>query len=158
MAAPEPFVMIFFFTDLHHREAVSPDVARLSLSSDTSLSPSPPVSATAAPGNRKLQGFRARRLRLNPADSEHLPVSGKARCSPQIGTAAGNMERALQQVQQVQQVTRTRSPQVAHIHHPPPTSAPAEGHMDPWYGSVYMYQSMNLYSINMKYWSSVPAV
>ncbi|XP_035013057.1 leucine-rich repeat-containing protein 56 [Hippoglossus stenolepis] len=114
--------------DLHHREAIPPDMARLSLSSDTSLSPSPPVSATAAPGNRKPQGFRARRLRLSQADSEHLPVSGKARCSHQIGTAAGHIERELQQVQQV---TRTRLPQVAHIHRPPPTSAPAEGHMDP---------------------------
>nr|XP_019957686.1 PREDICTED: leucine-rich repeat-containing protein 56 isoform X2 [Paralichthys olivaceus] len=114
--------------DLHHGEAVSPDVAQLSLSSDTSLSPSPPVSAAAAPANRKPQGFRARRLRLTQTDSEHLPVSSKARCFHQIGTAAGNKERTLQQVQQV---TRTRLPQVAHIHRPPPTSALADGLMDP---------------------------
>ncbi|XP_060932500.1 leucine-rich repeat-containing protein 56 [Limanda limanda] len=87
--------------DDDEEEAGSPDVARLSLSSDTSLSPCPPVSATAAPGNRKPQGFRARRLRLSQADSEHLPVSSKARCSQQIGTAAGNTEREIQQVQQV---------------------------------------------------------
>ncbi|KAF0041319.1 hypothetical protein F2P81_007217 [Scophthalmus maximus] len=64
--------------DPYHREALSPDVAQLSLSSDTTLSPSPPVCATAAPGNRIPKGFRARRLRLGQANSEHLPDSGRS--------------------------------------------------------------------------------
>ncbi|XP_020498265.2 leucine-rich repeat-containing protein 56 [Labrus bergylta] len=58
--------------DLHHREALSPDMARLSLSLDTTLSPSPPLCATGTTCNHKAPGIRARRLRLHKTKSEHL--------------------------------------------------------------------------------------
>ncbi|XP_041795773.1 leucine-rich repeat-containing protein 56 [Chelmon rostratus] len=58
--------------DLHHREALSRDVARVSLSPDTSLSPSPPLSATAATASRKSSGIRARRLRLSHTNSDQF--------------------------------------------------------------------------------------
>ncbi|XP_021428632.2 leucine-rich repeat-containing protein 56 isoform X2 [Oncorhynchus mykiss] len=51
--------------DVFPREAKSPEVARLSLSPDCTLSPSPPQSATSAPGSRRLSVLRAHRLRLS---------------------------------------------------------------------------------------------
>ncbi|KAK6318117.1 hypothetical protein J4Q44_G00114080 [Coregonus suidteri] len=51
--------------DVFQREAKSPEVARLSLSPDPTLSPCPPQSATSAPGSRRLSVLRARRLRLS---------------------------------------------------------------------------------------------
>ncbi|XP_051239540.1 leucine-rich repeat-containing protein 56 isoform X2 [Dicentrarchus labrax] len=87
--------------DLHHREALSPNIARLSLSPDTSLSPSPPLSATAATGNRKPLGIRARRLLLNRTNLEHLPDSSKVGCSPGTSTTAGETDLTLKRVQQL---------------------------------------------------------
>ncbi|XP_047189452.1 leucine-rich repeat-containing protein 56 isoform X3 [Scophthalmus maximus] len=112
--------------DPYHREALSPDVAQLSLSSDTTLSPSPPVCATAAPGNRIPKGFRARRLRLGQANSEHLPDSGRVSCSH--GT--GDTEQTLHRVQQLTRTNVALLALTAHTPCPPPSSALHEGLMD----------------------------
>nr|XP_046250874.1 leucine-rich repeat-containing protein 56 [Scatophagus argus] len=112
--------------DLHHREAFSPDVARLSLSPDTMLSPSPPLSATAATGNRKPPGIRARRLQHSQTKSEYLSDFSKIGCSP--GTGDRDMTH-----QSVQQLTRTEVPLLplpAHIPCPPSTSTLTEGFTD----------------------------
>ncbi|XP_030646479.1 leucine-rich repeat-containing protein 56 [Chanos chanos] len=50
--------------DLLEREAVSPEISRLTLSSDHTLSPSPPLTTVSPTGGRKLAEIRARRLRL----------------------------------------------------------------------------------------------
>lgn len=131
MAAPETFVMILF-SDPYHREALSPDVAQLSLSSDTTLSPSPPVCATAAPGNRIPKGFRARRLRLGQANSEHLPDSGRVSCSH--GT--GDTEQTLHRVQQLTRTNVALLALTAHTPCPPPSSALHEGLMDSRYTTI----------------------
>uniref|UniRef100_A0A7N9ASU4 Leucine rich repeat containing 56 n=1 Tax=Mastacembelus armatus TaxID=205130 RepID=A0A7N9ASU4_9TELE len=114
---------------LHHREPISPGVARLSLSTDATMSPFPPLRATAASGCPKQQGIRARRLRLSKASSEHLSYSSTAGCSAGTGMTAGDTDPA---VHGVQQVTRTTVPlisQAAHRPYPPPTSALGEGLM-----------------------------
>ncbi|XP_018519298.1 leucine-rich repeat-containing protein 56 isoform X2 [Lates calcarifer] len=113
--------------DLHHREPLSPDVTQLSLSPDTTLSPSPPVSATAASGNRRPQGIRARRLRLSQASSEYSSTEG---CSHGTGTTSGDTDRTLQKVQHSARTNVPLLPQTTHIPHPPPTSALGEGLVD----------------------------
>ncbi|XP_045894664.1 leucine-rich repeat-containing protein 56 isoform X1 [Micropterus dolomieu] len=103
--------------DLHHRQALSPDMARLSLSPDTPLSPSAPLSVTAATGNRKLPGIRARRLRLSKTSSEDVPDFSSS-------------DLTLQRFQRLAKTDVPLLPLPAHIPHPPPTSALGEGHMD----------------------------
>ncbi|KAJ8390930.1 hypothetical protein AAFF_G00098500 [Aldrovandia affinis] len=49
---------------LYEREAVSPEVSRLSLSPDLSLSPSPPLALTVPPGGQGRVSAHARRLRV----------------------------------------------------------------------------------------------
>ncbi|XP_073327846.1 leucine-rich repeat-containing protein 56 [Pagrus major] len=113
--------------DLHHKEALSPEVARLSLSPDTGLSPSPPLSATAAAGNHKPPGIRARRLRQT--SSQHLPDFHRVGCLPRTTVE----DKALTS-QRVQQVTRTDLPELPlppHIPRPPPTGPLGQGFMDP---------------------------
>ncbi|XP_036962311.1 leucine-rich repeat-containing protein 56 isoform X1 [Acanthopagrus latus] len=113
--------------DLHHREALSPEVARLSLSPDTGLSPSPPLSATAATGNHKPPGIRARRLRKT--SSPHLPDLSRVGCLRRT-----TAEDTVPTSQRVQQVTKTDLPVLplpAHIPRPPPTAHLGKGPMDP---------------------------
>ncbi|CAK6960034.1 leucine-rich repeat-containing protein 56 [Scomber scombrus] len=115
--------------DLLNREALSPDVARLSLSPDTTLSPSPPLSATEASGNRKLPGIRARRLRLSQATSERLPYTSSVGRPPGICTSTADADLTLKSVQQVKRTKVPLLPSPAHTPHPPTTM---EGgvHMD----------------------------
>ncbi|GAA6217592.1 leucine-rich repeat-containing protein 56 isoform X1 [Lates japonicus] len=113
--------------DLHHREPLSSDVTQLSLSPDTMLSPSPPVSATAASGNRRPQGIRARRLRLSQASSEY---SSTEWCSHGTGTTTGDADQTLQKVQHSARTNVPSLPQTTHIPHPPPTSALGVGLVD----------------------------
>ncbi|XP_044049829.1 leucine-rich repeat-containing protein 56 isoform X2 [Siniperca chuatsi] len=114
--------------DLHHREALSPDMAPLSLSPDTALSPSPPLSATAATGNRKPPGIRVRRLRLSQTSSEHLPDFSRVGRSRGAGATVGDL--TLLRVQQLARTDVPLLPLPAHIPRPPPTSALGEGLMD----------------------------
>ncbi|XP_023271303.1 leucine-rich repeat-containing protein 56 [Seriola lalandi dorsalis] len=116
--------------DLYHREALSPDMAQLSLSSDITLSPSPPVSATTASGSRNLQGIRARRLRLSQAKSEHSADSSRVGSSHRTGTTAGDTDRTLQKIQHVTRTCVPLLPQAAHIPSRPPTNAMGEGLVD----------------------------
>ncbi|XP_071359565.1 leucine-rich repeat-containing protein 56 isoform X2 [Trachinotus anak] len=108
----------------------SPDSSFQSLSPDTTLSPSPPVSATAASDRQNLQGIRTRRLRLSQAKSEHLPCSSKVGCSHGTGTTAGDIGGTLQKVQHVTGTNVPLSPQAEHIPPRPPTSALGEGLVD----------------------------
>lgn len=122
-----------------HQITLSPDVARLSLSPDTTLSPSPPLSATAATGNRKPPGIRARRLRLSQTNSEHLPAfSSVGHCC----ATAGDTD-----LQRVRQLTLT-----AHIPQPPQTSSLGKGLKDSWYGIIkcYFYIPVYMYSYSIK--------
>ncbi|KAM7396485.1 hypothetical protein PAMP_019521 [Pampus punctatissimus] len=105
--------------DLLNREALSPDVARLSLCPDTTLSPFPPLSATAASGNQKLPGIRARRIRLRQASSDHLPSSvGRP---PGTSTNIANTDLTLNSVQQVTRTEVPLLPSSAHVPCPPTT-------------------------------------
>uniref|UniRef100_UPI0037E8F433 leucine-rich repeat-containing protein 56 n=1 Tax=Semicossyphus pulcher TaxID=241346 RepID=UPI0037E8F433 len=105
--------------DLRHKGALSPDVARLSLSPDEALSPSPPFCATAAAGNRKPPGIRSRRLRLSQTNSEHSPnLSRVGRSSGTLSTAG---DADLKDVPLL--------PLPAHKHRPPPATALGEGLM-----------------------------
>ncbi|XP_053175918.1 leucine-rich repeat-containing protein 56 [Scomber japonicus] len=112
-----------------NRETLSPDVARLSLSPDTTLSPSPPLSATAASGNRKLPGIRARRLRVSQSTSERLPYSSSVVRPPGICTSTADADLTLKSVQQVKRTKVPLLPSPAHTPRPPTTM---EGgvHMD----------------------------
>lgn len=126
-------MILFLFSDLLNREALSPDVARLFLSPDTTVSPSPPLSATAASGNRKLPGIRERRLRLSQASSEHLPHTTSV--GRPLGTCTSTADTDLT-LSSVQQVTRTKVsllPSPAHIPRPPTTMEGGEL-MDSGYG------------------------
>ncbi|XP_074488357.1 leucine-rich repeat-containing protein 56 isoform X1 [Sebastes fasciatus] len=116
--------------DLHPRQVLSPEVARLSLSPDTTLSPSPPLGATITTGNCKPPGTRARRLRLSQTNSEHLPDFSRAGRSPWTGTPAGDTDRTLQRVQHLTRTDVPLLPRHAHIPHPPPTNALGKGLMD----------------------------
>lgn len=130
MAATKPSVM-FCFSDLHHREALSPEVAQLSLSPDTTLYPSPPLSVTLTTGiQQKPLGVRARRLRLSHTTSEHLPDLRRGDFSGS-GAATGDTDLASQRVQQQM---ADLLPLPAHKPHPPLASALGNGLLDSWYG------------------------
>ncbi|XP_035796507.2 leucine-rich repeat-containing protein 56 isoform X2 [Amphiprion ocellaris] len=118
------------FGDLHHREAFSPVVAQLSSSSDTPLSPSPPLSATAATGKRTLSQIRARRLRLSQANSENVPDFSRVACESGPGTTPADADLILHRVQQMTRTKVPVLPQSGHVLHPPPTSVPDEGLID----------------------------
>ncbi|XP_042352499.1 leucine-rich repeat-containing protein 56 [Plectropomus leopardus] len=113
--------------DLHHREAFSPVLAPLSLSLDTTLSPSPPLSAATVTGNRKPQGMRTRRFRLSQTNSEQVPDFSRVGHSPVTGITT---ERTVERVQQLTRSDGPLLPMPAHIPRPPPTSAQGEGLMD----------------------------
>lgn len=146
MAAVKAFVMIVF-SDLHHGEALSPEVSRLSLSPDTRLCPSPPLSATLT-ANRKPPGIRARRLRHSQTNSEHSPDLSRVGRSPGTGTTAGDTDLTLQRVQQWTRTDVPLLPLPAHIPHPPPTSALGKELMVSRYGiiNVYFYIPMCMHS------------
>nr|XP_020474189.1 leucine-rich repeat-containing protein 56 isoform X2 [Monopterus albus] len=118
------------FGGLHHREAFSTDLARVSLSPDTTMFPAPPFSATVALGLSKPQGIRARRLQLSQTSSELLPDSVRAGCSRGTGTRAGATDPPVQRVQQRTRASVPLLAQPVHIPRPPPTSAPGEGLID----------------------------
>ncbi|XP_028264559.1 leucine-rich repeat-containing protein 56 [Parambassis ranga] len=105
--------------DMHHREAL----ARLSLSPDTTLSPLPPPSATAAAGSRKLSGIR--RLRLSQANSKQSP----RRASASTSTSTSAAERALQRDQQTR-INVHQLPKSIHIPRPPPRNLLGEELLD----------------------------
>ncbi|XP_039989266.1 leucine-rich repeat-containing protein 56 isoform X2 [Xiphias gladius] len=117
-------------------DTASLDSSFQSLFPDSTLSPSPPVSAAAASGNRKPQGMRARRLRLSQAYSEHLTDSHGT------GTTAGDTEWTLQKIQHVTRTNMSLLPQAARIPRPPPTSALREGLVDSLYGIIKAYVYM----------------
>ncbi|XP_070829089.1 leucine-rich repeat-containing protein 56 [Chaetodon trifascialis] len=116
--------------DLCHREALSPDVARLSLSPDTSLSPSPPLSSTAVTASCRSLGIRARRLRLSQNNSEHVPDFSRVGRFPGTGATAGDTDPTLQRVKQLTGTDVPLLPPAAHIPRPPASSAPSERLMD----------------------------
>ncbi|XP_067445422.1 leucine-rich repeat-containing protein 56 [Thunnus thynnus] len=118
-----------FSPDLLNREASSPDVSRLSLSPDTTLSPSPPLSATAASSHRKLPGIRARRLRLSQACSERLPHSSSVGRPPGTYTSTADTDLNFKSIQQVTRTKVPLLPSPAHIPRPPATME-GGGHMD----------------------------
>ncbi|KAK1887449.1 Leucine-rich repeat-containing protein 56 [Dissostichus eleginoides] len=76
--------------DLHHREALSPEVARLSLSPDTTLYPSRPLSVTlttgAATGDTDLA---SQRVQQQMADVPLLPLPAH-KPHPPLASALGN--------------------------------------------------------------------
>ncbi|XP_032380297.1 leucine-rich repeat-containing protein 56 [Etheostoma spectabile] len=115
--------------DLHHIEALSPDVSRLSLPPDTRLCPSPPLSATLT-ANRKPPGIRARRLRLSQTNSEHARDFSRVVRSPGTGETAGDTDLKLQRVQQGTRTNMPLLPLPAHIPRRPPTSALGKELMD----------------------------
>lgn len=108
-------------------------MALLSLSSDATMSPSPPLSITAASGHLKPQVIRARRLRLGQASSEHLSAYSGVGCLTGTGTRAGDTDPKLQRVQQVTRTDVPLLPQAAHIPRPPTTNG--DGAMGSWYGN-----------------------
>lgn len=108
-----------------------------SLSSDTTMSPSPPLGTIAPSGHLKPQGIRARRLRLSQATSEHLPDCSGVRCFPGTGTTARVTDRVLQRVEQVTTTNVPLLSQAAHIPRPPPTHS--DGLMGSRYGIIKYY-------------------
>lgn len=114
---------------------MSPEVARLSLSPDTGLSPSPPLSATAAAGNHKPPGIRARRLRQT--SSQHLPDLSGVGCLRR--TTAEDTVLTSQRAQKVTRADLPVLPLRAHLPRPPPTTPQGKGLMDPWYGVILDY-------------------
>ncbi|XP_068459408.1 leucine-rich repeat-containing protein 56 isoform X2 [Clinocottus analis] len=119
----------FLSPALHPREALSPVLAGLSLSPDTTLSPFPPHSATRTTGNHKPPGLRARRLRLSQTDSEHLSDFSRVGCSSGTGTTAGNTDLKLQSVQQLTTTVEPLLFQPAYTPRPPLPSALGKGLM-----------------------------
>ncbi|XP_075945950.1 leucine-rich repeat-containing protein 56 [Anarhichas minor] len=119
----------FLSPALRHREALAPGVAGLSLSSDTTLSPSPPPSAMLTTGNHKPPGLRARRLRLSQTNSEHLSDFSRVGRSPRTGTTAGDTDLKLQRVQQLTTTNKPLLPKLVYVPRPPPTSALGKGLM-----------------------------
>ncbi|XP_030587977.1 leucine-rich repeat-containing protein 56 isoform X2 [Archocentrus centrarchus] len=106
--------------DLLLRRNLSPDMAQLSLSSDTTLFPSPPLKGTAAAGNLKLQGIRARRLHFSRASSQDLSEFSRVEYSAEIAMTAADTD---------QQISRNNVPPVAisaPIPHPPPSATMSE--------------------------------
>ncbi|XP_059191734.1 leucine-rich repeat-containing protein 56 [Centropristis striata] len=115
----------FLSPDLHHREVLSSEVARLSLSlsPDTTQAPSPPLSATLTTGNHKTHGVRARRLRLSQTTSELLPEFSRVGHASGTGTSTGDTDLTLHRVERL-----ANGP--AYIPRPPPTSALGNRLMD----------------------------
>ncbi|KAK5867658.1 hypothetical protein PBY51_012127 [Eleginops maclovinus] len=110
--------------DLHHGEALSAEVARLSLSPDTTLYPSPPLSATLSTGmQKKPTGVRARRLRLSHTTSENLPDLSRLGRFSGSDAATGDTDLAFQRVQQLMLLP-------AHKPGPPLASALGKGLSD----------------------------
>ncbi|XP_062317953.1 leucine-rich repeat-containing protein 56 isoform X1 [Osmerus eperlanus] len=111
--------------DLLQREAISPEVARLSMSPDSTPSPSPPLSSTASPAGQGRLGIRARRLRLSQAG-----------VSPAGTAAEAGLGRAdLGELQRLQEGMRPRTPQrpqTAHLPHRPASSPLGSGLREPW--------------------------
>lgn len=116
------------------------------------LSPAPPLSATAATGNRKPPGIRARRLRLSQTNLEHLPDFSRVERSPGTGTTAGDTDLTLQRFQQLTRTNVPLLPLPARIPRPPLTSALGEGLLDSWYGIIkgYFYIPMCMYLYSIK--------
>ncbi|KAM3609689.1 uncharacterized protein V6R79_018613 [Siganus canaliculatus] len=101
-------------------DTASPDSSLKSLSPDAALSPSPPLTASAVTGNRKLPGIRARRLRLSQTNSEHLHDLSTVRCSTGTGTTMGNTDWPHQRVQKVTGTDLAQLPLATHKPRPPP--------------------------------------
>lgn len=134
----------FLFVDLSQREALSPEMARLSLSPDSTLSPSPPMSATAAPGNRRQPGIRTRRLKLSQAGEEGPIAGALSGASPtdqhlETRLIRGESELGLQRSQEVVRPKVPLRPLTTHIPHRPTTSPLGGGLRDPWYEVIYTY-------------------
>lgn len=103
----------------------SPDVAQLSCSLETVLSPSPCIRATGA--NHRLPGIRARRLHLGQTSLER----GRD-CSRSSGTEKFTGDTDLR-LHRVRQLARSNVPVLslpAHIPRPPPKNSPGEGKTD----------------------------
>ncbi|KAF7659257.1 hypothetical protein LDENG_00001230 [Lucifuga dentata] len=92
--------------DLPQRDALSPDVARLSLSPDTTPSPCPPLNATGATGYRRPLGIRARRLQLSQVNAEPSCVSTLIERPLVVATTRADTNT----VRKVHQVTRPKIP------------------------------------------------
>ncbi|XP_076590083.1 leucine-rich repeat-containing protein 56 [Chaetodon auriga] len=116
--------------DLCHREALFPDVARLSLSPDTSLSPSRPLGSTAVTASCRSLGIRARRLRLSQNNSEHLPDFSRVGRFLGTGATAGDTDLTHQRVKQLTRTDVPLLPLAAHIPRPPKSSLSFSAEMD----------------------------
>ncbi|KAI1904001.1 hypothetical protein AGOR_G00001190 [Albula goreensis] len=89
---------------LYEREAASPEISRLSLSPDPSLSPSPPPALSAPPGGLgRLSGVRTRRLRATGPGMEPLHP-GEEACA--AGPGAGRGGSALEETEEVKPKTQ----------------------------------------------------
>ncbi|KAG9336997.1 hypothetical protein JZ751_029913, partial [Albula glossodonta] len=89
---------------LYEREAASPEISRLSLSPDPSLSPSPPPALSAPPGGQgRLLGVRTRRLRAIAPGMEPLQP-GEEACA--AGPGAGRGGSALEETEEVKPKTQ----------------------------------------------------
>ncbi|KAM3869987.1 leucine-rich repeat-containing protein 56 [Diretmus argenteus] len=88
----------------------SPDSSFQSLSSDTTLSPSPPPCGPAATGNRRPPGIRTRRLQRSLANREAFSVSN---LTQQADVARADSDLGLQRVQEalVDQVSQQHDTQ-----------------------------------------------
>ncbi|MED6248573.1 hypothetical protein ATANTOWER_002104 [Ataeniobius toweri] len=116
--------------DLNQQEARSPNSARLSLSPDPMISPSPPFHATAAPANMKLPGIRAHRLCLTQSHSEQFSRKGLA---PR--TTAAKTDLISERLQHLSRTT--------YLPHPPSKSSPHEE-------TVISSADMDMYSLPLK--------
>ncbi|KAK5618970.1 hypothetical protein CRENBAI_006051 [Crenichthys baileyi] len=116
--------------DLNQQEACSPNSARLSLSPDTTVSPSPPFHATAAPANMKLPGIHAHRLCLTQSHSEQFSRKGLA---PRTTAAETDLIS-----ERLQHLARP-----AYLPHPPSKSSPHEE-------TVISSADMDMYSLPLK--------
>ncbi|XP_046870006.1 uncharacterized protein lrrc56 isoform X2 [Hypomesus transpacificus] len=111
--------------DLLQREAISPEVARQSMSPDSTPSPSPPLSSTASPAGHRPSGIRARRLRLSQAGVRPAGAAAEA----------GLSRSDLGELQRLQEGMRPRAPQrpqTAHLPHRPASSPLGSGLREPW--------------------------
>lgn len=118
-------VLFYLFPDWHHKDAPSSDVAQLSCSLETVMSPSPCIRATAA--NHRLPGIRARRLHLGQTS---LECGRDYNRSSGTGKFTGDTDLRLQRVQQL---ARSNVPVLslpARIPCPPPKNTLGEGKMD----------------------------
>ncbi|XP_075994803.1 leucine-rich repeat-containing protein 56 [Genypterus blacodes] len=87
--------------DPPHRDILAPELARLSLSPDTTPSPLPPLNAPAT-GNCRPPGIRARRLRLRQVNAE--PSGGAISIERPLVAATARAD--TDELQRVQQVTK----------------------------------------------------